>query len=172
MEIASGVDRIWGEGSLAPGEVSGTPGEEESGDSECDAVAGEPGYKAEAIAALKRAGADLDFEELHWEQKIPESAKPGNYGWFVHSKAGTSVARWFVRKANGISVRRAMPQDFMDALCEREGISPRSIQHDFQMKRHGNASWYARTYSGKLYRVWRANRSGGKGIQVEFVESE
>ena len=140
--------------------------------SESQSTARKPSYEAEVIDALKNAGVDLKPEELQWDRKIPESGKPGNYGWFVRSSDKNSVARWFVRKANGISVRKAMPQDFLDALREREGISPKSIQNDFQVKNHGLASWYARTYSGKLYRVWRANRSGGKDIQIELVESE
>ena len=65
-----------------------------------------------------------------------------------------------------------MPREFLDTLEKEAPLDPRGIKLDFQLKEHGNAAWYARTYGGDLWKVWRASRNAAAGIQVEKVEQE
>lgn len=129
-----------------------------------------PSYKAEAIEKLKAKGADLDFDKLEWKRKVSNSPLRGNHGWFVESPKST--ARWFVRRARGMTVRKAMPRDYLEKLEQDTGLSPRSIALDFQLKQHGLAAWYARTYTGDLFKVVRSNRVPGKPIRTEKVVEE
>lgn len=119
----------------------------------------QPSYAREAIDALKSASARLDFGNLQWRQKIPSNGLKGNQGWFVETPDGEHDERWFVRKANGMTVRKAMPRELLDALEKFGQVGPREIQLDFQNDDHGLAAWYARTYAGDLWRVSRSNRN-------------
>lgn len=129
-----------------------------------------PSYADEAIVALRAHGADLDFNHLVWRPKKPLPELPGNHGWFVESGGDAPGGRWFVRKARGMTVRKAMPREFLDALEQEAPLEPRAIKLDFQTKEHGLAAWYARTYDGALWKVWRSNRNATKGVQVEKVD--
>lgn len=133
------------------------------GDEPKDAIA--PLYAKEAISALQAIGAKLDYKNLRWQQKRPVEQAPGNRGWFVESPGDNS--RWFVRKARGMTVRKAMPRDHLDRLAM--DLDPREIRHDFQLKEHGLAAWYARTYEGDLWRVGRSNRNPSDGIQATLM---
>ncbi|MEV8183652.1 hypothetical protein [Specibacter sp. NPDC078692] len=125
-----------------------------------------PSYAAEAIVMLQKRGANLTFENLLWRPKIPLPAMRGNHGWFVESKDGTNPERWFVRKAKGLTVRKAMPREFLDALETQAPLDLREIKHDFQLRDHGLAAWYARTYDNVLWKVSRSNRNASAGISV------
>lgn len=127
----------------------------------------EPEYAEGAIDALRERGSSLTSESADWKKKIPEPPVRGNHGWFVEPKSGEPVERWYVRKARGWTIRKAMPRDFLNALERQEGVSPQTIKHDFQLKDHGLAAWYARTYSGDLWKVWISNRNREAGIQTE-----
>ncbi len=129
-----------------------------------------PSYESDAIAKLRTNGADLDFDHLDWKAKLPDPLLPGNHGWFVESPGRT--ARWFVRRARGMTVRKAMPRDLLDKLEEEQAVNPRTIALDFQLKQHGLAAWYARTYSGELYKISRSYRVLGQPIRTEKIEEE
>jgi hypothetical protein len=129
-----------------------------------------PTYEAEAIHLLRVKGADLDFDNLEWKPKMADPPLPGNHGWFVESP--NKSARWFVRRARGMTVRKAMPRDFLRKLEQDKGIPPQSIALDFQLKQHGLAAWYARTYSGDLYKVAKSNSVPGTPIRAEKVVEE
>lgn len=144
--------------------------EPESVDDEPSQELARPSYEADAIAMLKTRGADLDFNRLEWKPKLPDPPLPGNHGWFVESPGGT--ARWFVRRARGMTVRKAMPRDFLDRLEAEQRVNPRTIALDFQLKQHGLAAWYARTYSGELYKVSRSNGVAGQPIRTERIEED
>lgn len=131
-----------------------------------------PLYAEEAITALRSKGASLDFDALEWRAKEPMPPMPGNHGWFVESPGSPSGGRWFVRKARGMTVRKAMPREFLDALENNVPLDPRRIKLDYQIKEHGLAAWYARTYDGDLWKVWRPNRDSAAGVRVEKVEDE
>lgn len=134
-------------------------------------VLDKPSYAHEVIDALRERKANLDFDNLLWRRKIPSSAMTGNHGWFVESNSGGNE-RWFVRKANGITVRKAMPRDFLEALEEKAALDPREIKHDFQLTDHGLAAWYARTYSDVLWKVSRSNRNASLiGVSRENQDS-
>jgi low affinity Fe/Cu permease len=123
-----------------------------------------PSYADEAVKALRENKAHLNFDNLRWRQKVPSRPTTGNHGWFVESEPGGDSERWFVRKANGLTVRKAMPRNFLDALERQANLDPREIKHDFQLSNHGLAAWYARTYSGALWKVSRSNRNASAGI--------
>ena len=144
--------------------------EPEASDDEPTGERQKPTYEAEAIELLKVKGADLDFDNLEWKPKIADPPLPGNHGWFVESP--NKPARWFVRRARGMTVRKAMPRDFLRKLEQDKGIPPQSIALDFQLKQHGLAAWYARTYSGDLYKVAKSNGVPGKPIRAEKVVEE
>lgn len=139
---------------------------------EGDPNAPRPRFEREAVEFLQSKGADLDFTNLKWRPKTPSQKTPGNHGWFVESPDSTSDERWFVRKARGMTVRKAMPRTFLEALKAQSGIDPRSIKLDFQIKPHGLAAWYARTYDNQLWKVWKSNRNPEAGIQVEKVAED
>ncbi|WP_162621971.1 hypothetical protein [Microbacterium suaedae] len=147
------------------------PASEADDEDELPTPTGGPSYRDEAIEALRAHHAPLDFDGLEWRAKEPLPALPGNHGWFVESPGLPSAGRWFVRKARGMTVRKAMPRDFLEALEQEAPIDPRRIKLDFQIKEHGLAAWYARTYGGELWKVWRANRNATAGVQVEKIES-
>jgi len=144
-----------------------TPSESESESAQPSA---KPDWEEAAITRLKAKGADLDFGSLQWKRKMPKPPLPGNHGWFVESPGGNS--RWFLRKARGMTVRKAMPRDFLDQLEREQAVDPRTIALDYQLSQHGLAAWYARTYAGDLYRVTRPNRSPGQPIRTERVDEE
>lgn len=131
-----------------------------------------PGFADEAIALLRARGAKLDFENLVWKRKQRLESGRGSLGWFVESPEMANTERWFVRKANGITVRKAMPRNLLDGLEVQAPLDPREIRHDFQLKSHGLGAWYARTYSGDLWKVWQPNRSRTLGIKVEQVAED
>lgn len=128
-----------------------------------------PSYREEAIEALRAHGANLDFDHLLWRQKKPMRDLRGNHGWFVETEGNPADGRWFVRKARGMTVRKAMPRELLESLEGKAQLDPREIKLDFQTKEHGLAAWYARTYSGDLWKVWRSNRK--PGVRVEKVET-
>ena len=136
------------------------------------ADASAPQYRDEAIAALRASGAPLNFDALEWRAKEPLPPRPGNYGWFVESPGSPSGGRWFVRKARGMTVRKAMPREFLNVLEKEAPLNPREIKLDYQIKEHGLAAWYARTYSGALWKVWLPNRDANGGVRIEKVEDE
>lgn len=125
-----------------------------------------PSYADEAIKALHERKAHLNFDNLRWRQKVPVEPMTGNHGWFVESNSDGDGERWFVRKANGLTARKAMPRNFLEALETPANIDPREIKHDFQLSSHGLAAWYARTYSDVLWKVSRSNRNASAGISV------
>jgi len=129
-----------------------------------------PSYEEEAIEGLRAKRAQLDYENLRWQAKKPKPALPGNHGWFVESPESPNSGRWFVRKAKGMTVRKAMPREFLDALVREQQLDPQAIALDYQLKGHALAAWYARTYDGALYRVWRPNAAADKSIRTEKVE--
>lgn len=131
-----------------------------------------PSYESEAINALREAGANLNFGSLRWRRKVPLQPMQGNHGWFVESNSVESGERWFVRKANGITVRKAMPREFLNALRDKAPLDPRDIKHDFQLTDHGLAAWYARTYSDVLWKVSKSNRNASAGINVTREDSD
>lgn len=125
-----------------------------------------PSYAEEAVKALQERGAKLTFEDLRWRRKIPSQPMTGNHGWFVESNSAKDGERWFVRKARGLTVRKAMPRDFLEAWEKETGLAPSEIKLDFQLTDHGLAAWYARTYSDVLWKVSRSNRNASAGISV------
>jgi hypothetical protein len=129
-----------------------------------------PRYEQEAIAKLRAKHALLDYDNLRWQAKKPEPPQPGNHGWFVESPSLPNSGRWFVRKAKGMTARKAMPREFLRALETDQGVNPRTIALDYQIKGHALAAWYARTYEGSLYKVWRPNAAVDKSIRTERVE--
>lgn len=131
-----------------------------------------PSYADQALEALNARGAKLERDDVVWKRKIPFPPRPGNHGWFVEAASGNASGRWYVRKARGLTTRKAMPRDFLDALEKEQGVDPQTIVLDFQLKEHGLASWYARTSDGKLWRVWRPARTWSAGINTELVEEE
>ncbi|WIE65277.1 hypothetical protein DEI99_001750 [Curtobacterium sp. MCLR17_036] len=144
---------------------------EEGAEGTEDAQTGEkPDWEDEAIERLRAKHADLDFASLHWKRKTPQPPVPGNHGWFVETPGRTT--RWFVRKARGMTVRKAMPRDFLDRLEIEQGVEPRTIALDYQLRQHGLAAWFARTYAGDLFRVSRAYRAPGQPIRTERVDEE
>lgn len=132
----------------------------------------EPPYAAEALERLSAIGSTLTRDTAHWRQKVPEPAIRGNHGWFVESTAPAPAERWFVRKGRYWNMRKAMPREFLDALEEQCGVDPKKIKLDFQLKEHGLASWYARTYDDNLWRVSRSNRNPELGIQTQLVTDD
>lgn len=128
-----------------------------------------PSYADEAIESLREHRAKLDFDDLRWRRKTPSKPMKGNHGWFVESGSGKRGERWFVRKANGLTVRKAMPREFLDALEKEAQLNPSEIKLDFQLSDHGLAAWYARTYAGALWKVSRSNRNSDAGISVTPV---
>lgn len=147
-----------------------------SEDSHVDAGNGElakmPSYADEAIEALRERKAHLNFDNLRWRQKVPSEPMTGNHGWFVESNADGDGERWFVRKANGLTVRKAMPRNFLEALESQANLDPRDIKHDFQLSNHGLAAWYARTYSDVLWKVSRSNRNASAGVSVTLETAD
>ncbi|MFF0909138.1 hypothetical protein ACFWZW_00430 [Microbacterium enclense] len=132
----------------------------------------QPPYAAEALSRLQRIGSSLTETTASWRQKVPDPPIRGNHGWFVESKHRASAERWYVRKGRYWNIRKAMPREFLDALEAQQGVDPRTIKLDFQLKEHGLASWYARTYDGSLWRVWRPNRNADLGVQTERVADD
>ena len=132
----------------------------------------EPPYASEALARLRSAGSTLTSANTSWKQKVPDPPLRGNHGWFVESNDPTITERWYVRKGRYWNIRKAMPREFLDALERQRGVDPRTIKLDFQLKQHGLASWYARTYDGSLWRVWRPNRNADLGVQTERVADD
>ncbi|NUT72361.1 hypothetical protein [Pseudarthrobacter sp. C4D7] len=147
--------------------AEGSPSEEE----ELEDLTAVPAYADEAVAQLRSRKANLNFDDLIWRPKSTYPVTRGNHGWFVESESGNGE-RWFVRKANGLTVRKAMPREFLDTLEEKAPLDPREIKHDFQLTDHGLAAWYARTYSGDLWKVSKSNRNASAGITVTREESE
>lgn len=129
-----------------------------------------PAYADEVIAALRERDANLNFDDLRWRRKIPIPTMAGHYGWFVESASGGNNERWFVRKAHGLTVRKAMPRDFLEALEKDGDLNPQHIKLDYQQSNHGLAAWYARTYSDYLWKVSRSNRTGD--IRVTSVNED
>lgn len=129
-----------------------------------------PGYKDEAIESLRNNGANLDFNNLRWKQKVKLENSRGNLGWFVETPNRNE--RWFVRKAKTLTARKAMPRHFLNELDTQHNVKPPEIRHDYQLKDHGLAAWYARTYDGKLWKVWKPNRNSSGQILTEDVTSE
>lgn len=132
----------------------------------------EPSYAAEAISRLQNVGSSLTDATASWRQKIPDPPIRGNHGWFVKPKDPTVAERWYVRKGRYWNIRKAMPREFLDALEFQEGIDPRTIKLDFQLKEHGLASWYARTYDGSLWRVSKPNRNTELGVLTSRVDED
>jgi len=143
-------------------------GDEDLGESGGD----EPTYAAEALARLRRAGSALTQASASWKRKVPDPPLRGNHGWFVESNDPVSAERWYVRKGRYWNIRKAMPREFLDALESEKRVDPRTIKLDFQLKEHGLASWYARTYDGVLWRVWKPNRSADLGVQTARVDDD
>ncbi|WP_104088580.1 hypothetical protein [Arthrobacter sp. GMC3] len=143
----------------------------EAANAESAPAGAKPAYADEVVEALRELNAKLNFDDLRWRRKIPSPPMRGHHGWFVESNSNGNYERWFVRRANGLTVRKAMPRDFLEAL-EREGVDPRVIKHDFQLTNHGLASWYARTYSGALWKVARGNRNLSGGISVTLENAD
>lgn len=137
-----------------------------------DGAGAAPTYADEAIAQLRSQKANLDFDNLLWRPKTTVPPTRGNHGWFVESQFRGNGERWFVRKANGLTVRKAMPREFLEMLEAEAPLDPREIKHDFQLRDHGLAAWYARTYSGELWKVSRSNRNASAGISVTREISE
>lgn len=131
-----------------------------------------PDYSDAALERLQAQGASITNETAKWKRKTPQPPLPGNHGWFVESSDETKRGRWYVRNARGLTVRRAMPRDFLEELKKRENVDPRAIKLDFQLKEHGLTAWYARTYDGDLWKVWRPARGWDNGIKVERVDEE
>ncbi|WP_144671584.1 hypothetical protein [Arthrobacter sp. U41] len=125
-----------------------------------------PSYAEEAVRALRERGAKLTLDDLRWRRKITPQPMTGNHGWFVESNSARDGERWFVRKARGLTVRKAMPRDFLEAWEEQTGLAPSEIKLDFQLTDHGLAAWYVRTYSDVLWKVSRSNRNASAGINV------
>lgn len=111
--------------------------------------------KAEFRDALESKGAGLDLDQLEWWKKPANILSSPNPGWIVSSP--DSDERWFVRRANGITARRAMPKSYFSALAN-EGLGLDQIRTEFQVKDHPLAAWYARTYSGQLWKISQSNR--------------
>ncbi|WP_459277266.1 hypothetical protein [Arthrobacter sp. TMS1-12-1] len=132
--------------------------------------ADQPDYSDEVIQRLRKDGVPITADSAIWRRKQPEPSLPGNHGWFVETSDPTTPGRWYVRNARGLTVRRAMPRDFLEALEQRKSVDPRTIKLDFQLKEHGLAAWYARTYNGDLWKVWRPARTWADGIKVERVD--
>lgn len=128
--------------------------------------------QSEALQILQSRGSSLTQDTARWRQKIPDPPSRGNHGWFVESTEGEPAERWFVRKANGWTIRKAMPRLFLDALEAQRGVNPQTIRRDFQLKEHGLAAWYARTYAGDLWKVWVSNRNRGQGIQTKVATED
>lgn len=132
----------------------------------------EPPYAAEALSRLRSVGSLLSQSTASWRQKVPDPPIRGNHGWFVESKDPAIEERWYVRKGRYWNIRKAMPREFLDALEAQQGINPRTIKLDFQLKEHGLASWYARTYDGSLWRVSKPNRNRNLGVQTMRVDED
>lgn len=143
---------------------------EAPGEDEAEAEAERPDYSDVAIERLRAEGVVITADHVIWRRKQPSPALPGNHGWFVELDNSTTQGRWYVRKAHGLTVRRAMPRDFLDALKETKSVDPQTIKLDFQLKEHGLAAWYARTYSGDLWKVWRSARKWNDGIMIDRVD--
>lgn len=65
-----------------------------------------------------------------------------------------------------------MPRNFLNALKEESSIESPEIELDYQLKDHGLAAWYARTYDGALWKVHQSNRKQSAGIQVTRVNDD
>lgn len=135
-------------------------------------AAGEPPYAAEALERLQTIGSTITSATASWRLKVPEPAIRGNHGWFVESKDPASTERWYVRKGRHWNMRKAMPRELLDALETQHGVNPRTIKLDFQLKEHGLASWYARTYGGDLWQVWKPNRNAELGVRTKRVSED
>lgn len=146
--------------------------DEELTEEEVSDASNEPTYAAEALERLRAIGSKLTRETARWRQKIPEPAIRGNHGWFVESAAPAPSERWYVRKGRYWNVRKAMPREFLEALEKQRGVDPKTIKLDFQLKEHGLAAWYARTYDDNLWRVSRSNRNPELGIQTQLVSDD
>lgn len=144
------------------------PEEEEEPEPQSDA--GRPDYSDAVIEKLRADGFPITQESAGWRRKLPLPLQPGNHGWFVESTDPGTPGRWYVRNARGLTVRKAMPREFLDELEKQKSVDPRTIKLDFQLKEHGLAAWYARTYSGDLWKVWRPARKWSDGIKIEQVE--
>lgn len=131
-----------------------------------------PPYAAEAISRLRRIGSSLTEATAMWKPKAPDPPIRGNHGWFVENVDGVSAERWYVRKGRYWNIRKAMPREFLEALETKEGVDPRTIKLDFQLKEHGLASWYARTYDGVLWRVSKPNRNQDLGVLTSRVDED
>lgn len=129
-----------------------------------------PWWREEALERLRVLGAGLDENDLRWRKRTSIPRLGRNQGWFVESPGKPKAGRWFVRKANGMNARKAMPRDHLEALEQQASLDPREIQLDFQLKDHGLAAWYARTYSGDLWKVTRSNRSHPRELRAEKME--
>lgn len=131
----------------------------------------EPSYAGEALSLIQAREGNVPGNAT-WRRKTPNPQRPGNHGWFVEFDEDPKGRRWFTHRARGLSVRRAMPREFLDALENDENLDPKTIALDFQTKEHGLGAWYARTYDGDLYKVSRSNRNKSKGINVEKLEGD
>lgn len=139
-------------------------GESESPDGQ------EPPYAAEALSRLRSAGSSITPTSASWKQKVPDPPIRGNHGWFVESNDPEETERWYVRKGRYWTIRKAMPREYLEALGTKRGVKPQTVKLDFQLKDHGLASWYARTYDGDLWQVSKPNRNKDLGIQVVRVD--
>ncbi|MBD8139867.1 hypothetical protein IFT36_04825 [Frigoribacterium sp. CFBP 13605] len=153
------------------GDAAGAPDAADSDDAGIDGTEAPTGpwWAPEALERLRAVGASLDETDLLWRKRTSIPPMRGNQGWFVESPSKPKAGRWFVRKAHGMDARKAMPREYLEALEAQGPLDPRQIRLDFQLKNHGLAAWYARTYDGDLWKVSRSNRSADGEIHAEKV---
>lgn len=128
-----------------------------------------PRSQEEFVEALKKAGANLEWNNLKWDKKAPPSGGRGNLGWFVQDKSHNE--RWFVHKGRGVGVRRALPVDRLQAFEEQTGQKPTDIRLDYQVKLGGNSAWYVETYAGQFFKISKGGR-GKSEITVTPIDPE
>lgn len=146
--------------------------EDDAADDSAPDATGRPPYEVEALQRLQTIGSTITPATASWRQKVPDPPIRGNHGWFVESNDPASTERWYVRKGRYWNMRKAMPRELLDALETQREVNPRTIKLDFQLKEHGLASWYARTYGGDLWRVWKPNRNAELGVQTRLVTED
>lgn len=125
-------------------------------------------FQEQARVVLRSKGAKLDLDNLQWLRKGPSTPTRGNHGWYVTSEGVNE--RWFLRRANGMTARRALPKDYLEAFVRETELTLDDIRLDFQEKDHGLAAWFVETYSGQTWKISRSNRSLASGFRVTRIE--
>lgn len=121
--------------------------------------------------ALQEAGAKLDMDNLLWRQKTAADGRPGNLGWFVETPSPKYTQRWFVRRAKNLTVRPAVPRDYLEAWESETGLDPTDIEVDYRENQgRGNHPWFVSTYDGDVWRLSKGGR-GNDGVSVTKIQS-